>query len=152
MVAKLLNIVQPGWAFFGQKDAAQVAVLQAMVRDLNVDVELVVCPTVREADGLAMSSRNRYLSAEERARAVVFSRGLRRVSELVAAGECRAEVLREVLRAEVGDDVRMEYAEVVDAATLEPVGCVGGGALVAVAGWVGETRLIDNVVLKGGAR
>ena len=151
VVAKLLNIVQPGWAFFGQKDAAQVAVLRAMVRDLNFEVELVVCETVREADGLAMSSRNRYLSAEERGRAVVLSRGLERVSALVAEGECDVAVLRGVLRRELVG-VRVEYAEVVDAGTLEPVGCVASGALVAVAGWVGETRLIDNLVLRGVGR
>ena len=148
VVTKLMNIVQPEQAFFGQKDAAQVAVLRAMVRDLDLPVSLVVCPTVREPDGLAMSSRNRYLNAEERVRAVALSRGLGQVADAWRAGEMRAAVLREVLVGSLAD-VKLDYAEVVDADSLEPLECVcGGGVLVAVAAYVGTTRLIDNVLLE----
>ncbi len=149
VVAKLFNIFQPTCAFFGQKDAAQVAVLRTMVRDLNFDVEMVVCPTVREVDGLAMSSRNRYLSAEEREQALVLERALRRVERVVAEGERDSDRLRGELRRELEDaaGVRLDYAEIVDARSLEPVSDVGDGVLVAVAAWVGKTRLIDNVVI-----
>jgi pantoate--beta-alanine ligase len=150
VVAKLFHIVEPDVAFFGQKDAAQVAVLKAMVRDLDFGLEMVVCPTVRESDGLAMSSRNRYLTAEERERARVIPRVLEDVRRRASEGVCDATVLRremvETLSAAPG--VRMDYAEIVDAETLLPVGCVGDGALMAVAAWVGETRLIDNIVLE----
>jgi len=149
VVAKLFNIFQPDQAFFGQKDAAQVAVLRTMVRDLNFDVEMVVCPTARELDGLAMSSRNRYLSAGEREQALVLGRVLRRVERVVAEGELDADRLRDELRRglEGAAGVRLDYAEIVDARSLEPVSDVGDGALVAVAAWVGKTRLIDNVVI-----
>ena len=149
VVAKLFNIFRPERAFFGQKDAAQVAVLRTMVRDLNFDVEMVVCPTVRELDGLAMSSRNRYLSAEEREPALTLVRALRGVEHLMAEGERDASRLKDSLRDELrrADGVRLDYAEVVDTRSLEPVSEVGDGALVAVAAWVGKTRLIDNVVI-----
>jgi len=149
VVAKLFNIFRPERAFFGQKDAAQVAVLRTMVRDLNFDVEMVVCPTVRELDGLAMSSRNRYLSAEEREPALTLVRALRGVEHLMAEGERDASRLKDSLRDELrrADGVRLDYAEVVDTRSLEPVSEVGDGALVAVAAWVRKTRLIDNVVI-----
>ena len=149
VVAKLFHIVAPDRAFFGQKDAAQVAVLQAMVRDLNFDVEIVVCPTVRDADGLAMSSRNRYLKSEERTQALVLSRSLRRVEQEIAGGQKNARALRgkltQVLQEAAG--FRVDYAEIVDRLRLKPVEDVSEGALVAIAGWVGETRLIDNLVI-----
>ena len=147
VVAKLFGIAGPDEAFFGQKDAAQVAVLRAMVRDLNMAVEVVVCPTVRELDGLAMSSRNRYLSAEERGSAVGLSRGLRAVEGAFGAGCVEVEALRGLMM-EAMRGLRVDYAEVVDAGTLEPLGEARAGALVAVAAWVGGTRLIDNVVLE----
>ena len=149
VVTKLFHIVQPDRAFFGQKDAAQVAVLRAMVRDLNFDVELVVCPTVREGDGLALSSRNRFLDAREREQALALSRSLREVERTAAEGQRDAAALRAVLLGglQSADGIRLDYAEVVDADTLEPVSDVREGALVAVAAWVGSTRLIDNVVL-----
>jgi len=150
VVTKLLHIVGPDKAFFGQKDGAQVAVIQAMVRDLNFDVEIVVCPTVRERDGLAMSSRNRNLNADERERAVVLSGALGRVERAVEAGLRDVGVLREILRDEM-HGVRVDYAEIVDPRSLEVVEDVRGGALVAVAAWVGETRLIDNVVIEAEA-
>jgi pantoate--beta-alanine ligase len=149
VVAKLFHIVDPDRAFFGQKDAAQVAVLRKMVLDLNFDLELVVCPTVREADGLALSSRNRYLSAEERKQALVLSRALQRIEERVGQGATDpAPLIREALAMfakETG--VRLDYCRIVDPDSLEDVGDVGGGALAAVAAWVGSTRLIDNVVI-----
>jgi pantoate--beta-alanine ligase len=147
VVAKLFHILAPDRAFFGQKDAAQVAVLRAMVRDLNFDVELVVQPTVRDGDGLALSSRNAYLSAEERAAALVLSRSLRQVEAAVARGVHEAGVLRGILLTAL-DGVPLEYAEVVDPQTLAAVDNVRGGALVAVAAKFGATRLIDNVVLQ----
>jgi pantoate--beta-alanine ligase len=150
VVAKLFHIVAPDKAFFGQKDAAQVAVLRRMVRDLNFDLELVVCPTVREADGLALSSRNRYLSAEERGQALVLSRALQRVEERIAQGVLESAALireaQEMLAAETG--VRVDYLRIVDPSSLEDVAAVCGGALVAVAAVVGTTRLIDNVVIE----
>ena len=149
VVAKLFHIVAPDKAFFGQKDAAQVAVLRRMVRDLNFDLELVVCPTVREADGLALSSRNRYLSAEQRKQALVLSRALRRIEERVSQGVVESAALireaQEMLAAEAG--VRVDYLRIVDPSSLEDVADVRGGALVAVAAVVGTTRLIDNVVI-----
>jgi pantoate--beta-alanine ligase len=149
VVAKLFHIVAPDKAFFGQKDAAQVAVLRRMVRDLNFDLELVACPTVREADGLALSSRNRYLSAEERRQALVLSRALQRVEERVAQGVVEsAELIREaqtVLAEEPG--VRVDYCKIVDAGSLEDVADVRAGALAAIAAVIGTTRLIDNAVV-----
>ena len=147
VVAKLFHIVEPDKAFFGQKDAAQVAIIRRMVRDLNLAVEIVVCPIVREADGLAMSSRNAYLSLEDRKRALVLHRSLERVQQLVETGERDSARLvaagREEFAREKG--VRLDYFEVVDSETLDPVADVSGGALVAVAAYVGATRLIDNV-------
>ena len=145
VVAKLFHIVGPDRAYFGQKDAAQVAVLRAMVEDLNFPLELVVCPTVREADGLALSSRNRYLSAEEREQAAAISRALLEIPAGSSAEEIRAW-LRE--RLERAPGLRLEYAEVVDPRTLAPVDHLREGALVAVAAQVGRTRLIDNVALE----
>ncbi len=150
VVAKLLIAAEPDRAFFGQKDAAQVAVIRRMAGDLRFATEIVVCPTVRDADGLALSSRNAYLSPAARAQALVLSRAVRRAEELVAQGERRASALiaaaREVFAAEPA--VRVEYAEVVDWATLEPVEIATPGTLFAVAAWVGATRLIDNAVLR----
>lgn len=149
IVAKLFHIVEPDTAFFGQKDAAQVAIIRRMVRDLNLAVEIVACPIVREADGLAMSSRNAYLDAAQRKQALVLYRSLMRVKALAEAGEQDAERLisagREELDAEPG--VRVDYMEMVDPESLDPVVDVSRGAVVAVAGFVGMTRLIDNVVL-----
>lgn len=146
---KLFNIVGADAAFFGQKDAQQVAVIQRMVADLNVPMEIVVCPTVREPDGLATSSRNRYLSPQERDQAPVIYRALQRCRELVGGGERDAariaEEMQEVLR-EV-PAFRVEYVSIVDAASLEPVDRLQSKTLVAMAGRLGSTRLIDNIVV-----
>ena len=149
VVAKLFHIAQPDFAFFGQKDAAQVAVLRKMVRDLDFLVEIIVCPTVREPDGLAMSSRNRYLSAEERRQALALSRALQAAQTQAARGEHRAAALQETMRATLQKEpaLRVDYVAVVDPDTLLPVDDVRAGALLAVAAYVGSTRLIDNVLL-----
>lgn len=149
VVTKLFHIVQPHRAFFGQKDAAQVAVLRPMVRDLNFDLELITCPIVREADGLAMSSRNRYLSAGERTQARALHEALTEAEDEFRRGNRDVTDLRYVLRArlEGAPGVRIDYAEIVDQHTLEPITDFREGALVAVAAWVGETRLIDNILL-----
>ena len=149
VVSKLFNIVQPQLAFFGQKDAAQVAVIRRMVRDLNFDVQIVVCPIVRERDGLAMSSRNAYLNAQERMQARVLSRSLERVRRLHEQGENNSEKLIAAGKKVVSEQpaVRLDYFEVVDPDTLEPVCDVKNGTLVAVAAYVGATRLIDNLLI-----
>lgn len=150
VVSKLFHIVEPDAAFFGQKDAAQVAVIRRMVRDLNFEVEITVCPIVRESDGLAMSSRNAYLTAEQRKQALILHRSLMRVKEMAAGGESSAERLIAAGRKELGSepDVRLDYFEVVDAQTLDTIKNVSSGALVAVAAYVGATRLIDNLLLQ----
>jgi pantoate--beta-alanine ligase len=149
VVAKLFHIVQPDAAFFGQKDAAQLAIIRRMVRDLDFSVEVVACPIMREPDGLAMSSRNAYLDPLQRKQALVLHRSLTRVKKLWDAGERDAAKLAAVGRAEVAQEnsVRLDYFEIVDAQSLEPVENVAEGALVAVAAYVGPTRLIDNLVL-----
>ena len=149
IVSRLFHITGPDRAYFGQKDAAQVAVLRHMVRDLNFPIHLVACPIFREPDGLAMSSRNRYLSTEQRSHALVLSRALRAAEDLTHHGETSAAVLCSAMLAVVSIDpqVRLDYAEIVDPDTLLPVADTTGGALVAIAAWVGTTRLIDNLVL-----
>ncbi len=149
VVAKLFHIVEPDAAFFGQKDAAQVAIVRRMVRDLNFGVEIVACPIVREADGLAMSSRNVYLSPEHRRQALVLHRSLVRVKELWDSRETSVEKLLAAGKEEIAraSGVRLDYLEIVNPSSLEAVSNVRNGSLVAVAGYVGGTRLIDNVVL-----
>jgi len=149
VVAKLFNIVMPDLAFFGQKDAAQVAVLRAMVRDLNFPLKLMICPTVRERDGLALSSRNRYLTDAQRAQARVLYRALLAAQTEAVGGARDAAELRGVMLHELEREpgVRIDYAEVVDPDTLLPVEDIGRGVLLAVAAWVGKTRLIDNLLL-----
>src|ERR1700722_5747641 len=151
VVAKLFNIVEPDAVFFGQKDAAQVAIVRRMVRDLRLPVEIVVCPIVREADGLAMSSRNAYLDARQRRQALVLQRSLKRVKQISDAGERDAARLIAAGREEFvrESSVQLDYFEIVNPETLEPVEHTSGGALVAVAAFVGTTRLIDNVVIQG---
>lgn len=149
VVAKLFHVVEPDAAFFGQKDAAQVAIIRRMVRDLNLPVEIVTCPIVREPDGLAMSSRNAYLDSEQRKRALILHRSLMRVQSLADAGEREAGKLIAAGRDEFAADgsVRLDYFEIVGPETLDPLADISGGALVAVAAYVGSTRLIDNMLL-----
>ena len=150
VVTKLFNIVVPDRAYFGQKDAAQVAVLRAMVRDLNLSIQLIACPIVRESDGLAMSSRNRNLSSTDRSRALVLHRALQTVANLIHAGETDAEALRAAILAAFAEDpaVRLDYAAIVDPSTLLSLDSTADGALIAVAAWVGSTRLIDNLLIE----
>jgi pantoate--beta-alanine ligase len=154
VVSKLFHIVQPDLAFFGQKDAAQVAIIQKMVRDLNLDVRIVVCPTVRESDGLAMSSRNAYLDPSQRRQATVLYRALIRVQTLADQGERDSGKLLAAGTQTIAEEsaIRLDYFEIVDRDTLEPVAETSGGALVAVAAYVGDTRLIDNIVLESSVR
>ncbi|MBA3969673.1 MAG: pantoate--beta-alanine ligase [Gemmatimonadetes bacterium] len=148
VVAKLFGIVQPDAAVFGQKDVQQAALIRRMVRDLEMPVEIEVAPTVREPDGLALSSRNVYLSAEERGRALALVGGLNRCQALFAAGETDPEVLRAALRHALdAPGVEAEYAEVVDSEILAPPHRAAPGTVCAVAARLGTTRLIDNFVL-----
>jgi pantoate--beta-alanine ligase len=149
VVAKLFHIVAPDLAFFGQKDAAQAAVLRKMVQDLNLDVELKVCPIVREPDGLAMSSRNRYLNETERRQALVLSRALNAIRRRVEAGEYSSRaLLAEGLRVFHEEPAaRLDYFSIVNPDTLEDLPDVKQGALIAVAAWIDATRLIDNLLL-----
>jgi pantoate--beta-alanine ligase len=149
VVAKLFHIVEPDMAFFGQKDAAQVAVIRRMVRDLNFPVEIRVCPIVREADGLALSSRNVYLNPEQRKDALVLYRSLIQVEKMAQSGEHDAAKLAAAGKRDFTNlnSVRLDYFEIVNPETLDPVEDVSNGALVAVAAFVGATRLIDNVLL-----
>jgi pantoate--beta-alanine ligase len=150
IVAKLFHVMEPAVAFFGQKDAAQLAVIRRMVRDLNFPVEIVSCPIVREPDGLAMSSRNVYLSSEERGRALVLQRSLQEVCQRYHAGERNAAALSSAAKEVFASEplVKLDYFEIVDPETLDPVERVSRATLVAVAAFVGRTRLIDNVVLE----
>jgi pantoate--beta-alanine ligase len=150
VVAKLFVAAEPDRAYFGQKDAAQVAVLRRMTADLDLPVDLVVCPIVREPDGLAMSSRNRYLSAAERRQALALSGALCAVQAAIDAGERDADALiaLAVVRFAVEPAVKVDYVALVDWATLEPAESAIPGTLFAVAAWVGSTRLIDNLVVR----
>lgn len=151
VVAKLFHIVQPDIAYFGLKDAAQCAVIRRMVRDQRFDLELAFGDTVREPDGLALSSRNVYLSPHERQQALVLYQALRRVTELAVSGIKNSarliEAAQAVLAAE--PEVRLDYFEIVNPDTLEAQSEISGDALIAVAAYVGTTRLIDNVVIHG---
>jgi pantoate--beta-alanine ligase len=147
VVLKLFQIVQPDIAYFGEKDAQQLAVIRRMVQDLNLPVRIAGVPTVREPDGLAMSSRNRHLSAEERALAPRLYQALRAAQQRIAAGETSAEAIgraaREALAAE--PRMRVEYLEIAGDADMQPVELVAGPVRVAAAVWVGRIRLIDNI-------
>jgi len=147
VVLKLFNIVQPDRAYFGQKDAQQLAIIRRMVQDLNVPVTIVPIPTVREPDGLAISSRNQLLTLDQRAVAPVLSRALRKAIDVIQNGEQRVAVIREQALAVITPcaQTRVEYFEVVDPELLTPVEQVDGPVLVAAAMWLGPVRLIDNI-------
>jgi pantoate--beta-alanine ligase len=150
VVTKLLNMVRPDRAYFGQKDAQQVLVIRKLVRDLDMPVEIVVCPTVRDQDGLALSSRNVYLSPAERERALALSRGLRAAEEKVRAGQTDRQSVLAAARAELeAANLEPEYLELRSAEDLSPVERVNGSTLLAVAARVGNARLIDNTMLGG---
>jgi len=147
VVSKLFDIVQPDDAYFGEKDAQQLAVIRRLVVDLNMPIEIVGVETVREDDGLAMSSRNTRLSPEERSKAIVLYRALREAERIIAGGERDARVVERRAAAAIPSDasLRLEYLDVVDPVELQPVDTIAGTVLVAGALWVGHTRLIDNV-------
>jgi pantoate--beta-alanine ligase len=150
VVAKLFNLVTPDRAYFGQKDAQQAAVIKQMVRDLDFDLEVVVCPIVRESDGLAMSSRNAYLTEQQRADAPTLSRALHAAGERVAAGERAAAVIKAGIEQKIQAlaEADIDYVEVVDADTMEAVDTISGRILIAVAVTLGRTRLIDNIQIE----
>jgi len=150
VVSKLFHIVEPDSAFFGQKDAAQVAIIRRMVRDLNLPVHITVCPIVREPDGLAMSSRNAYLDPEQRKDALVLQGSLAVVQQLIEQGENSAVNLIAAGRQKFADktSVRLDYFEIVNPDTLDPIQAIEDLALIAVAAYVGSTRLIDNLLIR----
>ncbi len=150
VVAKLFNIVRPHRAYFGQKDAQQLWLIGKMVADLNMDLELVAVPTVRETDGLALSSRNAYLSPQERRVAPILWKALTAARELWEGGEQDAEAIRKAMTALIEEEslARVDYVSVVDSDTLEELDAIDHPALVSLAVWIGETRLIDNITLE----
>ncbi|MEY8517428.1 pantoate--beta-alanine ligase [Lachnospiraceae bacterium 29-84] len=148
VVSKLFHIVTPDRAYFGQKDAQQLAVIRRMVRDLDFGIEIVGCPIVREADGLAMSSRNTYLSAEERKAALILHKSLELGERMIQEGETDAAKVKDAIVTKMGTEplAKIDYVELVDAETLEPVDTIKGQILAATAVYIGKTRLIDNFV------
>lgn len=150
VVSKLFHIAEPDRAYFGQKDAQQLAVIRRMVRDLSMGIEIVGCPIVREADGLAKSSRNTYLSPEERRAALVLSRSVKLGQEMVEKGERSAKAVEDVMKAVIQAEpmARIDYVTAVNAVTVEPVKELKGEILVAMAVYIGKTRLIDNFMVE----
>lgn len=150
VVLKLFEIVKPDIAFFGRKDAQQAILLQRMVDDLNLDVKLAVMPTVRDADGLALSSRNAHLSSEERRAALILSAGLREAEKMIGRGERNAAAVISRIKEVIGAEppARIDYMEIVDPRTLDSLEEILNDALIALAVFVGKTRLIDNLVVK----
>lgn len=149
VVSKLFNIVTPNRAYFGQKDAQQLAVIKRMVRDLNFDITIVGCPIVREADGLALSSRNTYLNAEERKAALILNKSLTIGKEMIEAGEKDVEKVREAITKSLQTEplAKIDYVEIVNSENMEPMEQINSSVLVAIAVYIGKTRLIDNVML-----
>lgn len=146
VVGKLFNIVMPDKAFFGQKDAQQLAIIRRMVRDLSYGIEIVGCPIVREEDGLAKSSRNTYLNAEERQAALVLSQAIRMAEKMTAEGETDAEKVLAAMREHIEKEplAKIDYVSAVDGVTMAPVTEIKGNVLIAMAVYIGKTRLIDN--------
>lgn len=151
VVSKLFNIVKPDRAYFGQKDAQQLAVIRRMVRDLNFDIQIVGCPIVREADGLAKSSRNTYLSAEERQAALVLSQAVKLGRDMAEAGEKSADAIVDVMKKHIEAEplAKIDYVKAVDAVSVSPVSEMKPPVLVAMAVYIGKTRLIDNFIYEG---
>lgn len=146
VVSKLFNIVVPDRAYFGEKDAQQVAVIRRMVRDLNFDIDIVACPIIREEDGLAKSSRNTYLSCEERKASVVLNRSLRKAKAALLSGERDVLTLKNLIREEIQYEPlsKIDYVEIVDSENLKNISKIEGSVLIAIAVYIGKTRLIDN--------
>ncbi len=150
VVSKLFNIVKPDRAYFGQKDAQQLCVIRKMVKDLNFDIEIVGCPIVREEDGLAKSSRNTYLSEEERQAALCLSRSLKKGRKMIEDGEHSTEKVIAAIRAEIESEklAKIDYVEIVALDTLKPVSEINVPVLAAIAVYIGKTRLIDNFIIE----
>lgn len=148
VVTKLFNIVKPDRAYFGQKDAQQLAVVKRMVRDLNMDIEIVGCPIIREEDGLAKSSRNTYLSAEERKAAVILSKSLKLGKEAIEKGERDSKKIIDIITNNINTEklAKIDYVEIVDPLSIENIDKIENSALVAMAVYIGKTRLIDNFI------
>ena len=148
VVTKLFNIVKPDRAYFGQKDAQQLAVVKRMVRDLNMDIEIIGCPIIREEDGLAKSSRNTYLSPEERKAAVILSKSLRLGKEAIEAGERDSKKIIDIITNNINTEklAKIDYVEIVDPLSIENIDKIENSALVAMAVYIGKTRLIDNFI------
>ena len=146
VVTKLFNIVAPDRAYFGEKDAQQLAVIKRMVRDLNIDIEIIGCPIVREKDGLAKSSRNTYLSIEERNAATILNKALTLAKEKIQSGERNSKVIIKLIEEIINSEklARVDYIEVVDSLSMEGVERIEKSVLVAIALFIGKTRLIDN--------
>lgn len=151
IVSKLFNIVKPDRAYFGEKDAQQLAVIRQMVKDLNFDIKIVGCPIIREEDGLAKSSRNSYLSAEERNAALILNQSLIKGKSLLLKGEKDIEKIKECIIESLQTEpvAKIDYVEIVDSETLQPVNYATNAILVAIAVYIGKTRLIDNFTWKG---
>ncbi len=150
VVAKLFNIVKPHYAVFGKKDFQQLKIIERMVRDLNMDIEIIPCPTVREADGLAMSSRNTYLGPEERKKALILYESIKTLKGMFREGVRDADILKKKAREMIEsiEGVRIDYISITDTETLEEISTIKDKALYAVACFVGRTRLIDNTILE----
>ena len=150
VVSKLFNIVTPDKAFFGQKDAQQLSIIRKMVRDMSYDIEVVGCPIIREPDGLAKSSRNTYLSEEERQAALILSRAVSRGQQIAEEGETDTGVIVNAMKELIGTEPMavIDYVEAVDLDTLEPVAAINGDVLFAMAVYIGKTRLIDNFIVE----
>lgn len=148
VVTKLFNIVKPDRAYFGQKDAQQLAVVKRMVRDLNMDIEIIGCPIIREEDGLAKSSRNTYLSPEERKAAVILSKSLKLGKEAIEAGERDSKKIIDIITNNINTEklAKIDYVEIVDPLSIENIDKIENSALVAMAVYIGKTRLIDNFI------
>lgn len=150
IVPKLFNIVNPDRAYFGEKDAQQLAVIRRMVRDLNFDIEIIGCPIIREKDGLAKSSRNTYLSPEERYAATILNKSLMKGKKLLENGEVNTEVIKSKIKAEIDSELlaKIDYIEIVDKYSLEPVSSIKSSVLIVIAVFIGNTRLIDNLIFE----
>lgn len=150
IVIKLLNIVKPNKAYFGEKDAQQLAIIKRIVSDLNIDTEIIGCPIIREEDGLAKSSRNIYLSKEERKAAVILSKSLTKAKEVLNSGERNSKIIKQIIINEILNEelAKIDYVEVVDLFNLKEVDNIQKDTLIAIAVFIGKTRLIDNFIFK----
>ncbi len=148
VVSKLFNIIPADKAYFGEKDAQQLAVIKRMVRDLNFDIEIIGCPIVREEDGLAKSSRNTYLSSKERQAALILNKSLTKARQALSDGEKSTEILKKIIKKQLKTETlaKIDYIEVVDAVSLTAIEFVSKPILVAIAVYIGKTRLIDNFI------